>query len=146
MSRINFLKKTIPQKEQEVREMETLKQEYLAARKNAAVLPANSSESESIFSLVERVAKVRGLAENISSIKPVTSSTPARADASAKEEFREVSVEMRMKGLSLQNLVSYLYTLESPPYNLSTKDIQIIPAKDKMSVEVTFTASRLEPR
>ena len=66
-------------------------------------------------------------------------------DLSAKtEDFREASVEIRMKNLSLQNLVSYLYTLESTPYNLNIKEIQITSPKEKLSIEVTFIASRLE--
>ncbi len=146
LNRINVLKKTIPVREKEVTEMEALKKEYLAAQKEDVLASSSAKEGESIFSLVERIAKARGLAENISSIKPVTSSAPVRGDSSAKEDFQETSVEVKMKGLSLQGLVSYLYTLESAPYRLSIKDIQITPAKDKLSIEVTFTASRWEKK
>ncbi|MBU1630624.1 MAG: type II secretion system protein M [Candidatus Omnitrophica bacterium] len=145
LNRISVLKKTIPVKVQEVQEMQTLKQEYLAAKKEYVPVSSSTQESESIFSLVERIARVRGLADNISSIKPVTSSMPVRTDSSAnKEDFQESSVEIRMKNLSLQNLVSYLYTLESTPYNLNIKEIQITSPKEKLSIEVTFIASRLE--
>ncbi|MBU1889259.1 MAG: type II secretion system protein M [Candidatus Omnitrophica bacterium] len=145
LNRISVLKKTIPVKVQEVQEMQTLKQEYLAAKKEYVPVSSSTQENESIFSLVERIARVRGLADNISSIKPVTSSMPVRTDSSAnKEDFQESSVEIRMKNLSLQNLVSYLYTLESTPYNLNIKEIQITSPKEKLSIEVTFIASRLE--
>ncbi|MCK4904984.1 hypothetical protein KAS42_01895 [bacterium] len=145
LNRISVLKKTIPIKAQEVNEMQILKQEYLAAKKEYVPALSSTQENESIFSLVERIARVRGLADNISSIKPVTSSMPVRTDLSAKtEDFREASVEIRMKNLSLQNLVSYLYTLESTPYNLNIKEIQITSPKEKLSIEVTFIASRLE--
>ncbi len=147
LNRINVLKKAIPQKEQEVKEMQTLQEEYLAAKKEYVPASSSTQESESIFSLVERIAKMRGLAENITSIKPLTSAAPVRTDFSSKEDgFQESSVEVRMINLSLQNLVNYLYTLENPPYSLGIKDIQITSAKDKLSVEVTFTASRLEKK
>ncbi|MDD5454294.1 MAG: hypothetical protein PHW62_02185 [Candidatus Ratteibacteria bacterium] len=146
LHRISILKETLPQKEQEVKEMQTLKDEYLVAKRE--YVPASSGqENESIFSLVERIAKARGLTESISSIKPITSPAPVRPDSSAnKENLQEASVEVKMKNLTLQNLVSYLYTLENPPYNLNIKDIQITSAKDRLSLEATFTASRLEKK
>jgi hypothetical protein len=145
LNRINFLKTSVPQKEQEVEEMQKLKEEYLVAKKDDVSVSSVAQESESIFSLVERIARARGLAENISSIKPITSPTPARTDSSAKrDDFQETSVEVRMKNLTLQNLVSYLYTLENPPYNLIIKDIQITVPREKLSLEVTFIVSRWE--
>ncbi len=147
LNRISVLKKTIPVKVQEVKEMQKLKQEYLVTNKEYVPASSSTQESESIFSLVERIARVRGLTDNISSIKPVTSFMPIRTDLSAKtEDFQEASVEIRMKNLSLQNLVSYLYTLESTPCNLNIKEIQITSPKEKLSIEVTFIASRLEKK
>ncbi len=147
LNRISFLKQEIPVREQEVGQMQTLKQEYLAAKKEYVPASSSTQESESIFSLAERIAKMRGLSGNISSIKPITSSASVRMDSSIKkEDFQEASVEVKMKNLSLQNLVSYLYTLESPPYNLSIKDIQITLPKDRLSLEVTFIASRWEKK
>ena len=146
LNRISSLKKTIPQKEEEMRQMQTLKEEYLAAKKEHIGLPVSSQDGESIFSLVERIAKTRGLAENIISIKPVASAAAVRTDSSAGDDFQEASVEVKMKNLSLQNIVSYLYTLESSPYRLAIKDIQITSPKDRLSVELTFTASRLEKK
>lgn len=147
LNRINSLKASIPQKEKEVKEMQTLKEEYLVVQKKYVPASSSTQEGESIFSLAERIAKARGLAENISSIKPITSPAPVRTDSSAKkEDFQEASVEIKMKNLTLQNLVSYLYTLESHPYNLSIKDIQISSPKERLSLEVTFTASRWEKK
>lgn len=146
LNRINFLKEAIPQKEEEVSEMQTLKKEYLGAKKEDVGLPISSQDGESIFSLVERVAKTRGLAENIISIKPVASAAAVRTDSSARDDFQEASVEVKMKNLSLQNIVSYLYTLESAPYRLTIKDLQITSPKERLSLELAFTASRLEKK
>jgi predicted RND superfamily exporter protein len=146
LNRITVLKEEeIPQKEQEVKEIKTLSEEYLSRK--AKVNENLSIQNESIFSLVERIAKARGLSENISSIKPISSSAPVRHSAGGKEgNIQEVSVEVKMKDITLQKLVSYLYTLENSPYNLRIKEIQIEPEKDRLSLEVGFTASRWEKR
>ena len=139
LNRITVLKTTIPKKEQEVNEMEMLKGEYLSIKKEYSPIETLSKESESIFSLVERIAKSKGLSGNISSIKPVPSS--------GKEgDSQEVGVEVKMKDLTLPNLVGYLYTLENPPYNLRIKEIQMNSPKDSSYLEMSFTASRLEKK
>ena len=147
-NRITFLKiSLLPKKEQELKEMEILKEEYLNRRKEYSSLENMSEEGESIFSLVERIAKARGLAGKISSIKPVLLSGAVRADLSdGREGFQEVGVEVKMKALSLQNIVNYLFTLENPPYNLRIKEIQVNSPKDRLSLELAFTASRWEKR
>lgn len=139
LNRISVLKETLPKKEQEIKEMETLSGEYLGMKKEYASGETLSTEAESIFSLVERIAKSKGLSENIFSIKPIPSSLK-------QEGSEEVGVEVKMKDLTLQNLVSYLFTLESPPYNLKIKEIQISSPKDSQSLEVNFTASRWEKK
>ena len=139
LNRISFLKTAIPAKEQELKQMGELSGEYLSIKKEYATKDNLPVESESIFSLVERIAKSKGLSEKISSMKPVLSSVK-------ENDSEEVGVEVRMKDLTLQNLVSYLYTLESPPYNLKIKEIQINSPKDRLSLEVTFTASRWEKK
>ncbi len=139
-NRIKVLKTAIPKKEQEVREMETLKTEYLSVKKEYSSDETLSKEGESIFSLVERIAKSKGLSENISSIKSVPSSVKE------KEDSQEVSVEVKMKNFTMQNLVNYLFTLENSPYNLKIKEIQINSPKDSSYLEATFTASRWEKK
>lgn len=139
LNRITNLKTMIPKKEQEVKEMEMLSGEYISIKKEQGSREALSVEGESIFSLVERIAKTKGLTEKISSIKPVLSSVK-------EESSQEVGVEVKMKGLTLQNLVSYLYILENPPYNLKIKEIQLNSPKDSLSLEVDFTTSRLEKK
>lgn len=139
LNRIKVLKETLPQKEQEVKEMESLSSEYLNLKKEYSPKEILSAESESIFSLVERIAKSKGLSENISSIKPLISSVK-------EGDTQEMSVEVKIKDLTLQNLVSYLFTLEGPPYNLKIKEIQINSPKDSSSIEVSFTASRWEKK
>ena len=139
LNRISVLKETLPKKEQELKEMETLSGEYISMKKEYTSKESLSAESESIFSLVERIAKAKGLSEKISSIKPAVSSGKER-------DTQEVSVEVKMKDLTMQNLVSYLFTLESAPYNLKIKEIQISSPKDRLSLEATFTASRWEKK
>lgn len=139
LNRINFLKETLPEKEQGLKEMNELSGEYIGMTKEYASKEALSIEAESIFSLVERIAKARGLSDKVSSIKPVISS-------GKQEGYEEASVEVKMKDLTMQNLVNYLFTLEGPPYNLKIKEIQINSAKDRLSIEVNFIASRWEKR
>lgn len=135
LSRITFLKEEIPQARQKVGEMRALSVEYLSIknkRKKDLVL-----QNESIFSVVERIAQSRGLSEKISSMKPVSTSEK-------DENYKKVGVDVKMRGVLLQDMVNYLYILENPPYNLAIKEIQIRPADDRRSLEIDFTVSRLE--
>ena len=133
---IASIKKSIPQKEAELKEMKALSDEYAAVkgtqRNDTAV------QDESIFSLVERIAKSRKLSEKISSMSP--------ASTVEKENYREVGVEMKMKDMTLQNLVDYLYILEGPPYKLNIKEIQITPQKERFYMDVDLTVTRLEKK
>lgn len=141
LNRISFLKAEIPQKEQDVQEMEVLKAEYISIKKEYSPEGVISSEeSGSIFSLVERIAKARGLSEKISSIKSITSSMKE------KEDSREVGVEVKMRNLTTQNIVNYLFTLENPPYSLNIKEIQLSSPQEGAYLEATFIASRWEKK
>jgi general secretion pathway protein M len=70
-----------------------------------------------LFSYLERAAGTAKVKENIKSMKPSTSK--------GQGDYKESTVEVRIEAITLQQLVDYLYRIESPDKVVFVKRMSI---------------------
>ena len=137
LERMKMLDRLVAQKEREVQEMKGLRETYLSQK--AVMEELNRSLSRrgqefAIFSLLEDLANKSGMKSNIMYMKPALSSTG--------ELYRESSVEMKLEGVALQQLIRYLYEIESAPQFLRIRRLHIKPrAANPDMLDVTVQVS-----
>jgi len=117
-------------------ELRTMQQEY--QRQKSVVDSINNQlkrqQNFAIFSRLEELATQAGIRNKILYINP-TVSTPS-------EMYREESVEVKMDGVTLEQLVRYLHQVESSPQLLKIKRLDIKPRFDNRQIlTATFRVS-----
>ena len=137
LERLHTLDRLVAQKEREVHEMKTLRDTYLAQKNlmeevNRSL--AQRGQEFAFFSFLEDLANKAGVKNNIVYMKPALS-TPG-------ELYRESSVEMRLEGIGLQQLIRYLYDIERAPQLLRVRRMAIKPRTANADLlDVTFQVS-----
>ncbi len=119
------IKKGVSEKGKDLQEMLVLSNEYQAYRKNTSGLQQTIAQRERGFTLFSFLEKAAGDAEiktNIKSMKPSMSSGTG--------PYKESLVEMKLEKITLDQLVRYLYRIESPEKAVSVKRISINENKD----------------
>jgi general secretion pathway protein M len=117
-------------------ELRTMQQEY--QRQKTVVDTINSQlkkqQNFAIFSRLEEFAGQTGIRNKILYMKP-TVSTPS-------EVYNEESVEVKMEGVTLEQLVRYLHSIENSPQLLKIKRLEIKPHFDNRQIlTATFRVS-----
>ena len=117
-------------------ELRTMQQEY--QRQKTVVDSINSQlkrqQNFAIFSRLEEFAGQTGIRNKILYMKP-TVSTPS-------EVYNEESVEIKMEGVTLEQLVRYLHQIENSPQLLKIKRLEIKPRFDNRQIlTATFRVS-----
>ena len=117
-------------------ELRTMQQEY--QRQKTVVDTINSQlkkqQNFAIFSRLEEFAGQTGIRNKILYMKP-TVSTPS-------EVYNEESVEIKMEGVTLEQLVRYLHYIENSPQLLKIKRLEIKPRFDNRQIlTATFRVS-----
>jgi general secretion pathway protein M len=117
-------------------ELRAMQQEYL--RQKTVVDSINSQlkrqQNFAIFSRLEEFAGQTGIRNKILYMKP-TVSTPS-------EVYNEESVEVKMEGVTLEQLVRYLHQIENSPQLLKIKRLEIKPRFDNRQIlTATFRVS-----
>jgi general secretion pathway protein M len=117
-------------------ELRTMQQEY--QRQKTVVDSINSQlkrqQNFAIFSRLEEFAGQTGIRNKILYMKP-TVSTPS-------EVYNEESVEVKMEGVTLEQLVRYLHQIENSPQLLKIKRLEIKPRVDNRQIlTATFRVS-----
>ncbi len=91
-------------------------------------------ENFAIFSHLEQVAGQTGIQDKIQSMN-TTASPPNTV-------YKEVSVEVKMEGVTLGQLTDYLHRVESSPQVLKIKRLQVKPTReDRQQLSVRFRVS-----
>ena len=88
-----------------------------------------------IFSYLEQVAARTGVQDKIQSVNTLASPP--------NTEYREESVEVRMEGVTLGQLVDYLHRVENSPRILRIRRLQVGPTRDNrqlLSVRLRISA------
>jgi general secretion pathway protein M len=137
LNRLRLLDRLVAQKEREVYEMKTLRDTYLMQK--SLMEEVNRSLNQrgqefAIFSFLEDLANKSGVKNNIMYMKPALSTVG--------ELYRESSVEMRLEGIGLQQLIRYLYDIERAPQILRVRRMHIKPRTANPDLlDVTFQVS-----
>jgi general secretion pathway protein M len=117
-------------------ELRTMQQEY--QRQKSVVDSINTQlkkqQNFSIFSRLEEFAGQTGIRNKILYMKP-TVSTPS-------EVYNEESVEVKMEGVTLEQLVRYLHQIENSPQLLKVKRLELKPhIENRQILTATFRVS-----
>jgi general secretion pathway protein M len=133
------LDRRITKKTEELEEVLALQKEYFRLREKTTLLEGmvRSTSSFSLLSFLETLAAKNGIKKQIAYMKPLT--TPAN------ERYRESSVEMKLEGLTLKQLVDYLYQIERSPQPIRIKRLNIAKKKGEGFLDITLQASTFEP-
>ncbi|MCK4534300.1 MAG: hypothetical protein KAT81_02145 [Syntrophobacterales bacterium] len=114
------VKRSIHAKEQILKELTSLSSEYMALKENSVDIKktlARRPGSFTLFSFLEKQAGRSGVKSNIKYMKPSISIN--------RESYSKSSVEMKLENVTLEQLVEYLYLVESPENLVGIKRISI---------------------
>jgi len=117
-------------------ELRTMQQEY--QRQKNVVDSINSQLKRqpnfAIFSRLEELAGQTGIRSKIVHMRPTVSAP--------NEVYNEESVEVKMEGVTLEQLVSYLHQVENSPQLLKIKRLEMKPRFDNRQIlTATFRVS-----
>ena len=106
-------------------ELQTLRSDYQRQKRVIDRIDTRLRRQQrnfAIFSYLEQVAGRTGVQDKIQSMNTVASPP--------NTEYKEDSVEVRMEGVALQQLVEYLHRVENSPQILRIKRLQIGPTRE----------------
>ena len=117
----DVLKKRVEAAEKKLEEMPLLRAEYLAktARAEESMEKSFHGKDFSLFSLMEKYAGSSGIKDSIAYIKP---STVERKGAPA---YKVAMVEMKLEKIALDQLVSFLYQVETSDSGVSISRLSV---------------------
>jgi len=126
-------------KSKELEEVLALQEEFVRLKEKARLLEdmVRSGPGFSLLSFLESLATKNKIKNQIAYMKPLT--TPGN------ERYRESSVEMKVEGVTLKQLVDYLYQVEQSRQPIRIKRINIAKKKEEAYLDVTLQASTFEP-
>ena len=140
-TRSSQLDRQIAKTQLDVQELQTLQREYQAHKQVLDNINAKLQRQKSfaIFSHLEKLAGDTGIRSKILYMKP-TVSTP-------NDAYEEESVEIKMEGVTLEQLIRYLYQIENSPQFLKIKRLYIKPRLDnRQLLTATFRVSTFTPK
>jgi general secretion pathway protein M len=111
-------------KEQALREIVMLGAEYQAIKESAQVIDrliARRKKGFTLFSFLERAAGEAEVKDHIKYMKP----SPPKG----KGPYKESTIEMKLDAITLNQLVGYLYRIESPENVIKIKRILLTANK-----------------
>ena len=114
----------IKAKEERMREIVMLGAEYQAIKKSSQVIDqllAGRKKGFTLFSFLDRAAGEAEVKDHIKYMKPSTSK--------GKGPYKESIIEMKLNAITLNQLVGYLYRIESPENVIKIKRISITENK-----------------
>jgi general secretion pathway protein M len=127
--------------QRELQELQTLQREY--QRQKSVVERINAQLQRqpnfALFSRLEELAGQTGIRSKILYMKP-TVSTPSEA-------YNEEAVEIKMEGVTLEQLIQYLYQVENSPQFMKIKRLHINPRLDNRQIlSAIFRVSTFSPK
>lgn len=137
--RMTQLDRLIPQKEKEVAEFASLRENYLAVsngiREVERRLPLQNQFSP--LSFLEENATRNQIRTNIAYIRPLA--------PQIHEPYREIPVEVKVENVSLARIVSFLSAIENAPHTLRIKRLTMKTRfSDPAFMDLTFVVSSYE--
>lgn len=141
MARSVQLDRQIVKAQHDVQELYTLQRQYQVYKQVLDDINTKLQRQKNfaIFSHLEKIAGDTGIRSKILYMKP-TVSTPSDA-------YEEESVEVKMEGVTLKQLIRYLYQVENSPQFLKIKRLYIKPRFDnRQLLTATFRVSTFTPK
>lgn len=114
------LRRGVKGKERALQEILALSAEYQAYRKGSQGVQRALAKREkgfALFSFLEREAGAAEVKPHIKYMKPSQSPGPG--------PYKESAVEMKLEGITLAQLVGYLYRIESPEHVVRLKRLSV---------------------
>jgi general secretion pathway protein M len=116
------LKRILQVKTEILQEMFDLKAEYDTLRRNEKISVGRFSERQKgfrLFSFLDRLAGETRIKDHITYMKPSTS-------IEKNTQYKITQVEMKLQNITMEQLVSYLYRIETSENIVNVKGISII--------------------
>ncbi len=135
------LDRRIDKAQRDLQELYTLQREYQGQKRVLDHINARLQRQKgvAIFSRLEELAGDTGIRSKILYMKP-TVSTPSEA-------YEEESVEIKMEGVTLEQLIRYLYQVENSPQFIKIKRLYIKPRFDnRQLLTAIFRVSTFTPK
>ena len=117
----NLLKRTIKVKTKILKEMIVLKSEYDMIKKKSGLsknLIAKRKKGFTLFSFLDKNTGEAGIKDHISYMKPSSS-------VQKNSKYKISLVEMKLQAITLEQLTTYLYKIETSKNNVFIKRISI---------------------
>lgn len=137
--RMKTLERVNRELEKDLEEMYHLQNRYLILKEKLKLFdervtsrPANFT----LFSHLENLASQAGIKERIDYLKP--------EETEVGERYRKSLVRVKLKGITLEQLTRYLYSIESSPRSLEIRRLHVVPKQGLLNV--TFEVFTLLPR
>lgn len=115
----------IASRQQQLQEVRQLQKEYLNLQSSLATAEkklGGSAKGFSLFPYVEEVTNRVGVRDNLVSMRPQT--------PQVQGDYREESVEIRLERIDLEQLVRFLYAIDSSDASLQMKSMRLKPRFD----------------
>lgn len=116
------LRRSIQAKTVMLADMMALKSEYAAVKRQndlSKVRFKNRDKGFTLFSFLDRLTSKTGIKDHVTYMKP---SSSVQKDS----PFKTSQVEMKLKGLTLEQLISYLYNVETSKNMINIKKLSIL--------------------
>jgi general secretion pathway protein M len=130
----------IVSRQRQLDEVRLLQQEYVSLQRELAATEKKiigTAQGFSLFSYVEDAAQRLGVRDNLVSMRPQTPQLHG--------DFREESVEIRLEKIGLDQLVRFLYSIESADAALQIKTMRIKPRfDDRRQLDTVLVVSSLQ--
>lgn len=126
LKRFNILSRVIPEKEQQLKEMEKMREQYLSFRAK------HKDSDQPLIELLEEIAQRLNLKENLKSVEPTEMSTNTRS--------QEINIKLKFHYISFEELVAYLNEVEklSKAIQISNLEINTTTENEESSLLATI--------
>lgn len=135
------LQRTLKINNEQLAEMRALKSEYEALKKNASTSRfrfEKRSRGFTLFSFLDQLAGEVGIKENIAYMKP---STTAQKESAYKISL----VEMKLTGVTMEQMTQYLYKIETSKNMVSIKRLSLTkPDESQQRLNAVLQVQTLE--
>jgi len=134
-----LLSQLIPKKESEMQSFHALSNEYLLLANGMKSLENRLPQSNqfSLLSYIEKIAEQNQVRDKIVNIRSMT--------AVLQLPYQEIPMEVKMEAIPLARIISFLATIETAPYYLRIKRLNMKTRYDEPDqLDVTFVVSAYE--
>ncbi len=131
--------RSLADKTEELQQMQSLQSEYLVLEKNAQLVKSELTRRDknfSLFSFLDQLAGEVGIKENVSSMKPSSSTV---------SDVKIAILKLKIEAITMEQLANYLYRVEYSGNNLYVRRMAISEtSKPAGYIDVTLQVETIE--